>query len=382
MDTSFIVSIAGLVLVLIIILSFAPVLVWADRRQSAMIQDRIGPIRAGIPIGGKNIALWGLLHPLADALKFMWKEDFIPPKADKLLHALAPIISVVPAIAAFAVIPFSFPIYTDYLLEVLPANVEAAGRALQVASINVGVLYVFAVAGTGVIGAALAGYCSDNKYALLGGLRAAGQMVSYEVTLGLSLVGCFMIYETLLLEDMVAWQMGHSVWGIFLQPLGFILFFTGSIAEAKRIPFDVPEGESELAAGYFTEYSGMKFGMFMMGEYIEIVASSCLIVALFFGGGDMPFLFPDGIRAQLFGFTLADVHIGLPHLAVVVISVLNFILKVIVMCWLSLMIRWSLPRFRYDQIMKLCWQLMLPISLANIFVTGIGIMLWDQYIAR
>lgn len=380
MDTAMIIALAALVLILIIVLTFSPVLVWADRRQSAMIQDRIGPIRAGIPIGGKNIALWGLLHPLADALKFMWKEDFIPPKADKLLHAVAPIISVVPAIAAFAVIPFSAPIYTSYLLDVLPAIPEGTGRALQVASINVGVLYVFAVAGTGVIGAALAGYCSDNKFALLGGIRAAGQMVSYEVTLGLSLVGCFMVYGSLLLEDMVAHQVANHCWGIFLQPLAFILFFTGSIAEAKRIPFDVPEGESELAAGYFTEYSGMKFGMFMMGEYIEIVASSCLIVALFFGGYDVPFLFPDGIRAEFMGHSFGGLLLPLPHLAVVGIGVLNFILKVVVLCWLSLMIRWSLPRFRYDQIMKLCWQYMLPASLLNIFLTGAVLLLWDTYV--
>jgi NADH-quinone oxidoreductase subunit H len=379
MDTSLIIALAALVVILIIVLTFSPVLVWADRRQSAMIQDRIGPIRAGIPIGGKNIALWGLLHPLADALKFMWKEDFIPPKADKLLHAIAPIISVVPAIAAFAVIPFSGPIYSMHLMDVLPATPEGAGRALQVASINVGVLYVFAVGGTGVIGAALAGYCSDNKYALLGGIRAAGQMVSYEVTLGLSLVGCFMLYGSLLLEDMVAYQVNNHVWGIFLQPLAFILFFTGSIAETKRIPFDVPEGESELAAGYFTEYSGMKFGMFMMGEYIEIVASSCLLVALFFGGYDVPFLFADGVRLQFMHWDFGGLVLPLPHIVVTVIGVLNFILKVVVLCWLSLMIRWSLPRFRYDQIMKLCWQYMLPASLANIFLTGVGLLIWDTY---
>ena len=379
MDISLIIALAALVLVLVIVLTFSPVLVWADRRQSAMIQDRIGPIRAGIPIAGKNIALWGLLHPLADALKFMWKEDFIPPKADKLLHALAPIISVVPAIAAFAVIPFSAPIYADYLMDVLPAAPQTAGRALQVASINVGVLYIFAVGGTGVIGAALAGYCSDNKFALLGGIRAAGQMVSYEVTLGLSLIGCFMVYQSLLLEDMVAYQVNHHVWGIFVQPLAFILFFTGSIAEAKRIPFDVPEGESELAAGYFTEYSGMKFGMFMMGEYIEIVASSCLLVALFFGGYDVPFLFSDGIRLQFMQWDFGGLIVPLPHLVVVAIGVLNFILKVVVLCWLSLMIRWSLPRFRYDQIMKLCWQYMLPASLVNIFLTGAGLLIWDTY---
>ncbi|HKU45041.1 MAG TPA: NADH-quinone oxidoreductase subunit H, partial [Polyangiales bacterium] len=287
-----------LLFVLVIILTFSPVLVWADRRQSAMIQDRLGPNKAGIPIGGKNFALFGLLHPLADALKFMWKEDFIPPRADKLLFALAPIISVIPTIAAFAVIPFGDTIYFDHLFEVLPANPDGRAIPFQVASLNVGVLYVFAVSGTGVVGAAIAGYCSDNKYALLGGLRAAGQMVSYEVTLGLSLVGCFMLYNSLLLEDMVAWQVERGVlgWGIFYQPLGFVLFYAGAIAETKRIPFDIPEGESELAAGYFTEYSGMKFGMFMMGEYIAMVVSCALITALFFGGWHLPFLERDGIH--------------------------------------------------------------------------------------
>jgi NADH-quinone oxidoreductase subunit H len=370
-------TIAKILFVLVIVLTFAPVLVWADRRQSAMIQDRIGPIRAGIQIGGKNIALWGLLHPLADALKFMWKEDFIPPKADKLLHALAPIIAVVPAIAAFAVIPFGDKIYLDHLTEVLPANPTGVGIPFQVASLNVGILFIFAVGGTGVVGAALAGYCSDNKFSLLGGLRAASQMVSYEVTLGLSLVGCFMIYGSLLLEDMVQWQIHHEffgvhLWGVITQPIAFIVFFTASIAETKRIPFDVPEGESELAAGYFTEYSGMKFGMFMMGEYIEIVATCCLVTALFFGGYDVPFLKADGVHLDLFDF---HAYLPLPHLVVSILNVVNFIGKVIVLCWLQLMIRWSLPRFRYDQIMNLCWRYMLPLSLANVFITGMWLLL-------
>jgi NADH-quinone oxidoreductase subunit H len=375
-------TIGKILFVLIIVLTFAPVLVWADRRQSAMIQDRIGPIRAGIPIGGKNIALWGLLHPLADALKFMWKEDFIPPKADKLLHALAPIISVVPAIATFAVIPFGDKLYLEYAGQVLPAHPEGVGIPLQVASLNVGVLFIFAVGGTGVVGAALAGYCSDNKYALLGGLRAASQMVSYEVTLGLSLVGCFMLYNTLLLEDMVQWQIHHKIlglhaWGIFVQPIAFIMFFAASIAETKRIPFDVPEGESELAAGYFTEYSGMKFGMFMMGEYIEIVAMSCLLVAVFFGGYDVPFLRSTGFHMHLPGMPVWDWP--WPHAVVVAVNVINFVLKVVVLCWVNLMIRWSLPRFRYDQIMSLCWRYMLPLSLANIFLTGMFILLFPNF---
>ncbi len=361
--------IAKLVFVLAIVLTFSPLLVWADRRQSAMIQDRLGPIRAGIPIGGKNIALLGLLHPLADALKFMWKEDFIPPKADKLLFALAPIISVIPTIAAFAVIPFGDMIYLDHLWDVLPA--DPGGRAIpfQVASLNVGVLYIFAVTGTGVVGAAVAGYCSDNKYALLGGLRAAGQMVSYEVTLGLSLVGCFMLYGSLLLEDAVAWQVDRGIlgWGIFRQPIGFILFYAGSIAETKRIPFDLPEGESELAAGYFTEYSGMKFGMFMMGEYIAMVVSCALLTALFFGGWDLPFVLRDGIH-------ILNFHLPLPHWAVTLIYIGSFLVKTVILLWLTLMIRWSLPRFRYDQVMKMCWRYMLPLSLLNIFITGMVIL--------
>jgi NADH-quinone oxidoreductase subunit H len=359
-----------LLFVLVIILTFSPVLVWVDRRQSAMIQDRLGPIKAGIPLGGgKTLTLAGLLHPLADALKFMWKEDFIPPRADKLLFALAPIISVIPTIAAFAVIPFGDIIYLDHLFEVLPADPGGRAFPFQVASLNVGVLYVFAVAGTGVVGAAIAGYCSDNKYALLGGLRAAGQMVSYEVTLGLSLVGCFMLYNSLLLEDAVAWQIERGVlgWGIFRQPIAFVLFYAGSIAETKRIPFDIPEGESELAAGYFTEYSGMKFGMFMMGEYIAGIVSCALITALFFGGWDLPFLARDGIH-------FFDTYIAMPHWAVSVIYIVSFVGKTVLLLWLTMMIRWSLPRFRYDQVMKMCWRYMLPLSLINIFITGMVIL--------
>jgi NADH-quinone oxidoreductase subunit H len=362
--------VAKLVFVLVIVLTFSPLLVWADRRQSAMIQDRLGPIKAGIPLpGGKSLVLLGLLHPLADALKFMWKEDFIPPKADKLLFALAPIISVVPTIAAFAVIPFGDTIFLDHLFEVLPQNPDGRAIPFQVASLNVGVLYIFAVTGTGVVGAAIAGYCSDSKYALLGGLRAAGQMVSYEVTLGLSLVGCFMLYNSLLLEDMVAWQVDRGIlgWGIVRQPIAFILFYAGSIAETKRIPFDLPEGESELAAGYFTEYSGMKFGMFMMGEYIAMVVSCALITALFFGGWDIPFVLRDGIH--VFNYDLL-----LPHWLVSLLFIGSFLVKTTLLLWLTLMIRWSLPRFRYDQVMKMCWRYMLPLSLINIFITGMVIL--------
>ena len=372
-------TILKIVFILIIILTFAPVLIWAERRQSAMIQDRIGPTRAGIKIGGKNITLLGLLHPMADAIKFIWKEDFIPPKADKLLHALAPIVALVPAISVFAVIPFGGYLSIDHAADLVPVGefVRDAWSgtdfiSLQVANINVGILYVFAIAGTGVVGAAIAGYSSDSKYALLGGVRAAGQMVSYEVTLGLALVGCFMVYDSLLLQDMVAWQRvprvaGFSLWGICVQPLAFFLYFTAAIAETKRIPFDVPEGESELAAGYFTEYSGMKFGMFFMGEFVEVITSSALLATLFLGGYDLPFL-------EDWGFDFFNAVIPLPHAAVIGLQVLTFIIKLVILIWLQLQIRWSLPRFRYDQIMQLCWKLLLPLSLANILITGAAIL--------
>jgi len=374
MDTVAVVAtLLKILFVVLIILLFAPVLIWAERRQSAMIQDRIGPTRAHVKLFGKKIALIGLLHPLADALKFVWKEDFIPPKADKLLHALAPIIALVPSISVFAVIPFGGYLYLDHLWDVVAPGAALTGSSisLQVANINVGILYVFAIAGTGVVGAAIAGYSSDSKYALLGGVRAAGQMVSYEVTLGLALVGCFMVYDSLIIQDMITFQRtpvdwlpgNFSLWGIFYQPLAFFLYFTAAIAESKRIPFDVPEGESELAAGYFTEYSGMKFGMFFMGEFVEVITSSALLISLFLGGYDLPFLEDWGF--DFFGFV-----VGVPHVAVIALQVLTFVVKLIVIIWLQLMIRWSLPRFRYDQIMQLCWKLLLPLSLLNILITG------------
>jgi NADH-quinone oxidoreductase subunit H len=312
-----------------------------------------------------NITLIGLLHPLADALKFVFKEDFVPPKADKLLFALAPILTVVTAVATFAVIPFADTLYLDWATDVLPASgaIDGPYVPMQVASVNAGILFVFAVAGTGVVGAAIAGYASDNKFALLGGLRAAGQMVSYEVTLGLTIVPMFMIYNSLLLENMVQWQMEH-VWGIFVNPLAFILFLTCSIAETKRIPFDVPEGESELVAGYFVEYSGMKFGMFFMGEFIEVIVLSAIASAIFFGGYDVPFLTRSGF--EFMGY-VAEI----PHWAVIAIQMLSFTVKVALFIWFQLMIRWTLPRFRYDQIMSLCWKIILPVSLVSIMVTGL-----------
>lgn len=361
--------------------AFAPILVWAERRQSAMMQDRIGPTRAGFKLFGREIRLAGLLHPLADALKFIWKEDFIPARGDKLLHSLAPIIALIPPIAALAIIPFGDIFYPEFWLTPIPRDGNIAGRAveLQVASIDVGILYIFAIAGTGIIGAAIAGYASDSKYSLLGGMRAASQLVSYEVALGLALVPMFMIFGTLRLEEMVRWQNERSVfglfpmWGILINPIAFILFFAASIAESKRIPFDVPEGESELAAGYFTEYSGFKFGMFFMGEFIEVTVLAMLVTTIFLGGWDVPFLFRSG-----FGSYGGSTWLALPHIVVVLIQFLAFLLKTVLVIFLQLQIRWSLPRFRYDQIMRLCWKGLLPATLLMIFVYGAGILAFDE----
>ncbi len=330
-----------------------------------------------------GLRLLGLLHPAADGLKTAFKEDIIPLGVDRLMYGLAPWLAFFPALVVLAVIPFGDTLCFGRAPEggiditALAASLDSSGVCdgrglkLQVADINVGILYFFAVAGTGIVGAALAGWASDNKYSLLGGLRAASQMVSYEVTLGLTLIGAMMIYGTLQVDDMVRWQRDHA-WGIFVQPLAFILFFAAAVAESKRIPFDIPEGESELVAGYFTEYCGMKFAMFMFSEYIAMVSASAVIAAIFLGGWDLPFLYPDGLRIHIGGSELFATP--LPHLAVVLLGFLGFVLKVVFMCWLQLSIRWTLPRFRYDQVMKLGWRVLLPLSLGNILVTGLLIL--------
>ncbi|MBX3230151.1 MAG: NADH-quinone oxidoreductase subunit H [Labilithrix sp.] len=381
------------------VVNIGALLTWYDRRGGAMMQDRIGPNRAGFKIFGVELRIAGLLHTAADGLKFFTKKDFLPPKADKLLFSLAPIISLFPVVALCAVIPFGDTIVPESITRtvckhgtefkamvngacpegfnaerVWPAvsreglsNLGTAIR-LQIAPLNVGILYVFAIAGQGIVGAAIAGWASDNKFSLMGALRAASQMVSYEVTLGLTLVGAFMVYGSVRLEDMVLWQ-DQNCWGIFVQPLAFFLFFAAAIAETKRIPFDLPEAESELVSGYFTEYSGMKFGMFYFSEYMEVATSSMLLVLVFLGGWHMPFLHRDGITIA-FG-TDELWHTRMPHIWVIIFGVLTFFGKTIFICWIQAFIRWSLPRFRYDQLMKLGWTVLLPASLANIFATGI-----------
>jgi NADH-quinone oxidoreductase subunit H len=358
-------------------------LTWLDRRQSAMIQDRIGPNRAVIKVFGVELRVAGLLHTAADGVKFFFKEDFMPPKADKLLFSLAPILAMMPVLALIAVIPFGDTLCLHTLAKAVPrygvcGAIPKAGIFpidLMAAPLNVGLLYVFALAGQGIVGAAIAGWSSDNKFSLMGALRAASQMVSYEVAMGLSLIGAMMIYGSIRLDDMVRWQ-GENTWGIFVQPLGFILFFVAAVAESKRIPFDLPEAESELVSGYFTEYSGMKFGMFYFAEYMEVCTSSMLLVAIFLGGWQLPFLHRDGLTIS-FG-ELQLVKVTMAHWAVTLIGVLTFFGKTLAICWFQAFVRWSLPRFRYDQLMKLGWRVLLPASLANIFVTGILFLAIDR----
>jgi NADH-quinone oxidoreductase subunit H len=370
------------------VLNLAAILTWADRRQSAMIQDRIGPNRAVIKIFGKELRLAGLLHPLADGLKFFTKEDFMPPRADRLLFTLAPIMALGMVFTLVGTIPFGDTICPrEFRLHWVTSWPFIEGAAvprwgtcpvdvrnglfpieLMVAPLGVGILFVFAMSGQGIIGAAIAGWASDNKFSLMGALRAASQMVSYEVTLGMSLIGAMMVYGTVRLDDMVRWQDNHA-WGIFVQPLAFFLFFTAAVAENKRIPFDLPEAESELVSGYFTEYAGMKFAMFYFAEYAEVVTSSMLLVTIFLGGWALPFLHRDGLTIEFGGLRL--VHALVPHVWMTLLGVLTFFGKVLVVCWMQVFVRWSLPRFRYDQLMKLGWQLLLPASLANILVTGV-----------
>ncbi len=441
------------------LLFFAPVFVLFERRQSAMVQDRVGPMQGGIkmprividnllnlqlgayamaaltglifvglflrvalagdgtifvePVFGihntygafmivfallapvhvvlglilpsmfhdDRLTIYGGLHALFDALKAFTKEDFLPPKADKLLFRLAPVLAMIPAFALGAVLPFGPTLHFDHLFEQLPAMgpIDGPAISLQVASLDIGILYMFAIAGTGIIGAAIAGYASDNKFSLLGGLRAASQMVSYEVCIGLALVPMFMIYDSLRLEEMVRFQDEH-VWGVLYQPFAFVLFLTASIAEYKRVPFDAPEGESEIVAGYFLEYSSGKWLMFMISEFLEVGTSSMLIAVLFFGGWSVPFLHRGGWEAFGYRFDLNGTdwailsEVANSHIFVILVSIVAFLAKAFLLGVLSIQIRWTLPRFRYDQIMQLCWKLVLPIALLNILVTGIAIL--------
>ncbi len=340
--------------VMLFVLNAATILTWVERKQSAIMQDRIGANRASI-LGFRAM---GLFHPFADALKMLTKEDFRPAGADRFLFALAPFVSLFFALVAFASIPFG-------------DTLRVAGREipLQAVTLNVGVLYVFAMLSLGVYGLMIAGWASGNNYALLGGQRAAALMISAEIAIGASIMGVVMVYGSLNMMD-IARAQGQLLWGwlpkwgIVTQPLAFVLFVTAGIAATKRIPFDLPEGESEII-GYFVEYSGMKYGMFAMADFIETVVLAGMTTALFLGGWQVPYLGADGF-AFPWGASWA-----LSHGTVVVLQVLAFIVKVSVLIFFLMLVRWTLPRFRYDQAMRLGWLGLFPLSVANIVITGL-----------
>jgi NADH-quinone oxidoreductase subunit H len=339
--------------VMMFVLNTAAILGWVERKQSAIMQDRIGANRASI----FGIRAMGLFHPLADTLKMLTKEDFRPARADKLLFSLAPFISVLFALVAFATIPFGDTLRIGD--RVIP---------LQAVTLNVGILYVFAMLSLGVYGVMMAGWSSGNNFALLGGQRAAALMISAEIAIGASIMGVIMVYGSLNMMDIARGQ-GALLWGwlpkwgIITQPLAFILFVTAGIAATKRIPFDFPEGESEII-GYNVEYSGMKFGMFLMTDMVETTVLAGLSTALFLGGWQVPYLYAEGFR---FPWGAA---IALPALAVTLLQVGAFVTKVAAMIFFLMLIRWTLPRFRYDQAMRLGWLGLFPLSVLNIVLTG------------
>ncbi|MHB8416936.1 MAG: complex I subunit 1/NuoH family protein [Myxococcales bacterium] len=365
---------------LFFVMIVATLLTIAERKWSALIQDRIGPNRAG-RIGGMSFG--GIPHIAADALKMIFKEDVVPARATRLLYHLAPVLNFAPIFCLFAVVPMGPPVRFDH---VVAGHLVSLVSTLQIANPDIGLLYVFGIASIAVYGVSLAGWSSGNKLALLGGVRASSQMIAYEVALGLGLVGMMMTAGTLRLDQMIQAQsqglFGTSwlpAWGIFVQPLGFLLFFAAAFAETKRTPFDLPEGESEII-GYFIEYSGMKFGMFMIAEFIEVVTLSGIVTAVFFGGWHLSPAADEGLRALVEWavrrrFSAPATVVGSTAFTLAVIQTVIFAAKVLLLCWLQLAIRWTFPRFRYDQVQRLGWRILLPAGIVNVFATGLCLLI-------
>lgn len=368
-----------LVVVIKAVLAFAALLhlavfcIWVERKGSALIQDRIGANRAAF--FGWDLA--GVLNTLvADPVKALFKEDFVPKGTSQFLHSMGPFLALFPVLASIAVIPFGPPVY-----------IGGEEIKLQVANLNVGILYVFAMGSLAVYGVVLAGWVANNKFSLFGSLRASAQMISYEVTMGLSIVGMLVCYQSLDLNEIIAAQTGTVLgflprWGIFLNPfnfIAFIIFFTSMMAETKRAPFDLPESESELVAGYLTEYSGMKFLLFWMGEFAEIGVASTLVTILFFGGWQAPYFDIRNIPLDLWGvlpgicrhlpWGIGDWIVGLGFQWAPLVGSLILMLKILFFSVVQIILRWTLPRFRYDQLMNLCWKIMLPWSLVALVGT-------------
>lgn len=316
------------------LLQSAAIVVYVERRVAAFIQNRIGPNRVGP---------FGLLQPLADVLKLILKEDVTPTQGNRMLHTIAPMIPVTTALLTVAVIPF--------------------GDGLVASNLNIGVLYLLAVTSLGVYGVTMAGWASNSKFSLLGGLRAAAQMVSYELPLGMAVASCVLLAASLSVVDVVNAQ--SMWWFVFLNPVGAIIFIVASFAEANRTPFDLVEAEQELVGGFHTEYSSMKFGMFFLAEYMHVVIGSMLITTFFFGGYHLPFA--DAWLPEMSAFWKG------------VIDVNVFLAKTSFWVFVFIWVRWTIPRFKYDQLMNLCWSRLLPLSILNFVVIAIAIRLFNTY---
>ena len=346
------------VLGLLVALQVAPIMVWVERRQCALIQRRVGPNRVGI-FGFK---LFGLGQPLADTVKLVFKEDFIPKHANKLYYVMAPIVPAVMGLVAIMGIPFG-----NYV-EVFGHRVN-----LQPVSLNAGFLFIFAASSLGVYGVALAGWSSNNKYSLLGGLRASAQMVSYELSLGLSLLPIVIIFGTLDMQQIIAAQSNHLLfgflpgWGIFYAPVSFVIFVIAMFAETNRLPFDLAEGESELVAGFLTEYGSMRWSLFFLGEYAMMFTLSALTAVLFLGGYELPYLSHGQLVSLLEGAMSREVALFVAF----AIGFGTLIAKTAVFMFLFVQARFTFPRFRYDQLMRVGWVYLFPIALGNVVVTAI-----------
>ncbi len=410
-------------------LFFVPIFIWLERKGSAIIQDRIGPNRANI----LGFRFFGFIHNIADVIKLVWKENITPTSANAFYYLLAPFWSMTVSLLPLLIIPLAAPI-----------SIFGHAIRFQAANFDVGILYVLSITSMGVFAVILAGWASNNKFSLLGGLRSTAQMISYELSMGLAIVGLLMVYQDVRVSSMVETQgklltvWGHALslpnWGIFLQPVGFLLFLVASFAETNRNPFDLAEGESELVAGYHLEYSSVKFALFFMAEYTNMVVVSFVISTLFLGGYQVPYAstevllaHPHGVLAAIcvllilkggvlgyvvglrakgqaalykgmekwepfiwsraayglaasglvvlvfsWGWTFPD---WAPPILAAVLQVGCLLAKVLFFCWLFVWVRWTLPRFRYDQLMKMGWKTLLPLALANLLLTGVVLLM-------
>lgn len=363
------VNVLKMIVIFMVMINLVPFLVWVERRGSAFIQNRFGPNRVG-PLG--------LMQLLADALKFAFKEEFVPGRGYKIFFYMAPVLALVPGVLAFGAIPLSVPWtwHTEGGTHIFNS---------QVYDLGIGIIFVLGVSSLGAYALLLAGWGSANKYSLFGALRASAQMISYELCLGLSLVGILLCFGTFNFTEMIEAQqgaltygfLGHQIslplpaWGIFYQPLGALLFFVSVFAETNRLPFDLPEAESELVAGYHTEYGGLKMLMFYIGEYGHMLVASALMATFYFGGYTLPFLTENGVKEFFLG--LFDQNLASLLTMFFFFSIL--MVKVLIFLWVFIWVRWTLPRFRYDQLMDLGWKVMLPWALLNTIITAVFILL-------